>query len=305
MNKFLQFELWKDCNNKCAFCFNNNSATSVQRKIDRIKFVLNELKNKKYEDIERIGFIGGEFFDGQLATEELQNLFIELLNTALDRANVKQVLITTSFLFTDFTSLETTLRGLHDTSKLMICTSWDTKYRFKQEWSELLWEKNLTWVQKHFRDIKIHVEVLPTQFHIESVLAGKFNILDFENKYNVRVDYTDLNSGFNCKDKYEFQEKVPGFFPKRSDFLKFLVKVYTEGQATPDKFLNFANMSTLLWMECDGEYHLFIGYRGPVDGVTVNRAYPLPPMHENTSDYIDSHVRMRKDVLDMWETVNG
>lgn len=303
MNKFLQFELWKDCNNKCLFCFNDNSKTCVQNKIERINFVLDEMD--KYTDIEQIGFIGGEFFDGQLETDELKNLFIKLINKAINKENIKRVLVTTSLLFLNFSDLEYVLRSIDNTEKLMICTSWDTKYRFNRPWSKLLWENNLNWIQKHFSNVRIHVEILPTQWHIEDVLNNKFNIKDFENKYRVKVDYTDLNSGFNYKDKYEFQEHVPGFFPKRNDFLRFIQKVYEEEQADYNTFLNFENMSTLLWMEVDGEYKLYTGYRGPVDGVSVDSNYLLPPMHENTSDYIDSHKRMRKDIIDIWEAING
>lgn len=304
-HSFLQFELWKDCNNKCAFCFNDNSSTSCISKCNRIDFVLEELNKKEYTNIERIGLIGGEFFDGQLESTELLNKFILLIKTILNRKNVKQLLITTSLLFLDYSQFKYVLDSIDDTSKVLICTSWDTKYRFNKPWSKLLWEKNLFWLKKHYPNISVHVEIIPTQWHIIDVLNNKFNIRDFEEKFGVYVDYTDLNSGFKYNNKYEFQKDVPGFFPNRKDFIKFLHKVYLEGQASPEKFLNFKNMSTLLWVEVGNEYKLFSGYRGPVDGVSVDSTYELPPMHEDKSDYIDSHIRMRKDVLDVWENIYG
>lgn len=305
MGTFLQFELWKDCNNKCKFCFNNNSETSVESKLSRINFVHNELQKKeKYSDVKRIGFIGGEFFGGQLKTKELYNAFVNLINTVLIDPQIDQVLVTTSLIYYDIKQLNDFFRTISHREKLMICTSWDTKYRFHTPEDELLWEKNVEWIHKHFPEVKIHVEICPTQWHIEDVLNNKFNIKDFESKFDVRVDYTDLNSGFRYTNKYEFQNDVAGFFPKRETFLKFLQKVYTEGQATVDTFLNFENMSTLLWMSGWGNYTLYTGYRGPLDGETVDSDYGLPPMYEETSDYIDSHERMRKDVLMMWEVIN-
>lgn len=300
MHTFLQFELWKDCNNKCKFCFNDNSKTDVKSKIERLDFVSKELETLN-GNIKKVGFIGGEFFDNQLDDDLLLNKFISLLNTALSNKQIEQVLITTSLIYENTKWLSYVLHYLINTEKLMICTSWDTKYRFHTQKDELIWENNVKWLHTAYPQINVHVEICPTQWHIDDVLNNKFNIKEFEKYYNVVVDYTDLNSGFNYKDKYSFQKDVPGFFPKRDDFLKFLQKVYIEDQATKDKFLNFENMSTLLWMDDGYGYRLFKGYRGPVDGVSVDETYSLPPMHENKSDYIDSHVRMRKDVIDIWE----
>lgn len=302
MNSFLQFELWKDCNNKCLFCFNDNSCTTDTYKLNRLNFVLNELENP-YSGIDTIGFIGGEFFDGQMKSQELMDKFISVVNKALCKPEVKRVLITTSLLFLDTRCFTYIFTNLCNLDKVTICTSWDTKYRFNKPWSNLLWEKNIFWVKNNFPNMSIHVEIIPTQYHIDSVLNNEFNIIDFENKYGVRVDYTDVNSGFKYNNKYDFQKDVPGFFPRRKDFLKFLNKVYRDGSLTPDRFLNFNNMSTLLWMELNGVYTLIKGYRGPIDGETVDPEYPLPPMHEDKSDYIDSHVRMRKDILDLWENI--
>lgn len=299
---FLQFELWKDCNNKCKFCFNNNSETTTQSKIDRINFVQEKLKHLP-ESITRIGFIGGEFFDGQLADDRLMAGFISLLNEALNNDKIEQVLVTTSLIYQDTQWLGYVLHYLSRTDKLMICTSWDTKYRFHTEEAKLWWENNVKWLHQSYPQIKVHVEICPTQWHIEDVLEDKFNIPAFEKAFDVRVDYTDLNSGFNYANKYEFQKHVLGFFPKRETFLNFLYKVYTENQATKDKFLNFSNMSTLLWMDAGEGYKLYEGYRGPLDGESVDENYALPPMHESKSDYIDSHKRMRKDILDLWETI--
>lgn len=304
MNKhtFLQFELWKDCNNKCKFCFNNNATTSVQSKIERLNFVADKIQDIP-KGITRIGFIGGEFFDGQLKDDRVLMKFISILNEVLNNDKIEQVLITTSLIYKDYKWLSYVLHYLTHLEKLMICTSWDTKYRFHNVEAQIWWENNVSWLRQTYPQIKVHVEICPTQWHIEDVLNNKFNITKFEQYFDVQVDYTDLNSGFNYADKYEFQKAVPGFFPKRETFLNFLQKVYSEGQATSSKFLNFENMSTLLWMDAGRGYELFEGYRGPTDGETVDDNYLLPPMHENKSDYIDSHVRMRKDVIDIWENM--
>jgi hypothetical protein len=149
------------------------------------------------------------------------------------------------------------------------------------------------------------VETILTQDFITRVLDNKFNIKEFENRYFVTLDFCNpvVSNGF--KDKYSCSKELTNFFPKRNDFLKFLSKVYKEGQASPEKLSNYNNMSTMLWVDIDGTYTFLSGHRGPVDGVTVNQEYLLPTMHEKSSDYIDSNVRMRKDILDMWESFYG
>lgn len=304
MNNFLQFELWKDCNNKCSFCFNDNRVTSRESKKERLFFILNELTNPKYTSITKVGFIGGEFFDGQM-DDELFGLFQQVIAKSYLLPNVKQVLVTTSLLFEDLTKVITISNMFNRRNTLLFCTSWDTFGRFHTQESINLWEKNIDILHREVPTQQIHVEIIPTQRHILDVLNNKFNIQDFSNKFKVSVDYCTPCSGFIYKDKYDFEKHVPGFFPKRGDFLKFLYKVYSDGQATADMFTNYNNMSTLLWMSINGEYKLIEGYRGPIDGVTVNKDYPLPPMHTDKSDYIDSDARMRKDVLDVWETIYG
>ena len=304
MNNFLQFELWKDCNNKCTFCFNNNAATSADVKYTRISFIRDELKNPKYKSITKVGFVGGEFFDKQMDSA----LFYEFMLTiahAYMLPSVKQVLVTSSLLFEDLSQLITMCKLFNTDGKLLICTSWDTEGRFHTPRHNLLWNKNISKLHKILPYQEIHVEIIPTQAHILSVLADKFNINTFKSTFKVNVDYCTPCSGLVYKDKYDFDAHIPNFFPKRADFLRFLHKVYTEGQATPDMFTNYNNMSTILWMEVNGKYQCIEGYRGPLDGKTVDHDYPLPPMHENTSDYIDSHNRMRKDVLDVWENIYG
>lgn len=303
MNNFLQFELWKDCNNKCTFCFNNNAATARQAKLERLNFILNEIDNPRYKNIRRIGFIGGELFDGQMDAE-LLTLFTQILRKAYTFPHIEKICIATALLYTDLTQLLTISNLFNKDNLLLICTSWDTFGRFHTPEHLALWERNIEALHKQTPTQQIHVEIIPTQHHITAVLNGGFNITDFKHKYGVSVDYCTPCAGFVYKDMAEFEAHVPGFFPKRSDFIKFLYKVYSESQATPDMFTNYENMSTLLWMELNGKYQLVEGYRGPVDGKTIDPNYPLPTMHAETSEYIDSKVRMRKDVVDVWNCVN-
>ena len=63
---FLQYELWKDCNNSCKYCF-NQFVPKVRDKKAALKYAIKNLENRELEEGSTIGFMGGEFFGGQLS----------------------------------------------------------------------------------------------------------------------------------------------------------------------------------------------------------------------------------------------
>ena len=72
-HRFLQFNLWKDCNNNCEFCFyRGHKLLSNEKKISSINFVKERLLDLEESDFyNEIGFIGGEFFDNQIEDESV------------------------------------------------------------------------------------------------------------------------------------------------------------------------------------------------------------------------------------------
>lgn len=303
MKGFIQFQLWRDCNHKCPFCNAGVVSSTEEYKLKQLDFVKQELESGKYKDITRVGVIGGEFFDGQLSTERLINKFTDTLVYLTEKSEIEQVLVASALLYKDSVCIDRVLGSIKNKHKIMVCTSWDSKYRFAPHQPEELWEKNV----KHIYDKKlascVHVQTILTQHFINRVLDNKFNIYDFEHKYHARMDFNAPTISALSKDKYTMNSQLKDFFPKREDFLKFLYKVYKEGQADKDRFCNYDNMSDFLWYTIDTNFILLEGWHGPADGTTVNESSPLPSMHEEKSDYIDSHVRMRKDVLDVWENI--
>lgn len=65
-DKVIQFEVWNECNNGCKFCSNKFVYNlSDEQKLKTLDIVLQKVKSKDiYENYQRIGFIGGEFFQG-------------------------------------------------------------------------------------------------------------------------------------------------------------------------------------------------------------------------------------------------
>lgn len=304
MSHFYQFELWKDCNRNCTFCFNTNKGiTSNDVKYKRICTVKNELRNLYLSPGDKVGLIGGEFFGGQINYLDIMFEFITLVHTLLSEYQV-DVFITTSFLYKDNLFLRKFLEILPDNLKhnhLTLCTSYDVDGRFHNEDDIKVWENNVNMVKQAFPNVNLHTEIILAQPLIDAVLENKLDIKSF----TMPVSFHAPCCGLGYNDKHEFAKVVPNFFPKRLSFLKFLTKGYQEEWLTPDNCVNYAHMSDVLWMEDGGMYKRIVGLRGPIDGVTVDKNYPLPPMHEEKSDYIDSTVRMRWDVLDMWENFNA
>ena len=62
MNKFIQFQLWRDCNVGCAFCYNDGIAKGD--KVQMLNFARQRLLQDDIgTDYTSVGFIGVEFFD--------------------------------------------------------------------------------------------------------------------------------------------------------------------------------------------------------------------------------------------------
>ena len=241
--RFVQFELWKECSAGCKFCFNKglpdcDKLWSIQDCIDRIQ---HDPVVALYNEI---GFIGGEFFSGhELSDAAVENAFYQLMDTVTDNPHRWQKLyITTSFLYSDLTDLRVFLRYLKTKGfleRLLLCTSYDTIYRFHNENGLRLWERNVDTVHKEFPEVKIHIETIVTQDFCERVLDGRFSIPEFQKRFNVSVDYLEPNTGSFSGTKEAFDKVLPNFLLKRQTFLRFLHKVFVESPCVdPINFFN-------------------------------------------------------------------
>lgn len=220
--KFIQYQLWQDCRNGCKFCSERNQY-SVD-KIWALKFTLNKLDDEEVKDYEEVGIIGGEIFDNQLENDEVRKLFYELTEKICSM-HFKKIYVATSLIYDMNKYLKpylNFLRKLNVMDKVLLCTSYDIKYRFNADWKEPLWSKNMLELAKEYPDMKIHVETILTQHFLEAVLNKTFSISNFCKKYNVRVDYIEPSSGMFYNTKKDCEKACPGFFPKRETFVQFL-----------------------------------------------------------------------------------
>ena len=80
MSKILQYELWQECNNRCTYCTLGNNAvkTPDYMKLESINTAISELRQLVKGEVSTLGFIGGEFFQGQLYNPEVKQAFFDL-----------------------------------------------------------------------------------------------------------------------------------------------------------------------------------------------------------------------------------
>ena len=136
MTKVLQFELWRECNCFCTFCTlrEYNHSTPDRLKIEALDTALKELKGINSNIHETVGFIGGEFFQGQLSNIDVKNKFMEIMQYTNDMLNNKlidNVWINASLLIGNQKDLYDTINVFkNNEDKLWILTSYDTMGRF-------------------------------------------------------------------------------------------------------------------------------------------------------------------------------
>ncbi len=256
-NRFIQYELWKDCKNGCTFCFNKGQPDV--NKIESLNYTIEKLNDEEVDLYNEIGFIGGEFFDTQLDNDEVRRLFYHLFDICkvkIEEGKVKKLYVTTALLYDIEKHLVPFLQylrlnGLID--KTLLCTSWDVMGRFHTDGLKKLWEDNMLDLHKRFPELLIHTETIVTQAFINSVLEDKFSITDFCKTFDTRMDFIEPGSGFYYYDKKECAEHLKDFFPTKETFIKFLVKTYGNNEIDLNTFLSADIRSDVIYNILDGK----------------------------------------------------
>lgn len=233
MTKFIQFQLWRDCSSNCDFCYlkGMKDASSKENALIQTIEYIKKLDFSKYSEI---GLTGGEFFAKQLSNKRVRDLFY-CLNNVLARLlydkKISKVYITTSLLTKDLSQLIDCLdiyKHFHVTSQVLICTSYDTQYRFKNKNSEELWKSNMKQLYSIYPEVMLHTEIICTQDFILKVLNNSFNLRTLEKEYHSKINFIKPQCNTLAKTKEDFDKDLPNFLLHRQDFLEFLKKCKNE-----------------------------------------------------------------------------
>ena len=121
-------------------------------------------------------------------------------------------------------------------------------------------------------------------------MDGRFDIPGFKAEYSTSIDYLEPNTGSYYNGKEEFDRAVPGFLPKRKDFLRFLKKTCEDGSVEIFKLFSKKIRSDMIYLILNGKHVEICGRRnGPrLLGIHL----PILPKF----GYIDSDVDIADDV---------
>ena len=238
MSLQIQYELWRECNCKCTYCTLgiDNCLTSNELKLQSMQTAIDEMKQFKSNEHQTVGFIGGEFFQGQLNTPEIKSKFMELIteaNNLLNNNIVKDLWLNASLLIVNQDDLYEAINLIDDKTKLWVLTSYDTIGRFHTSKMLDTWKYHMNKLHNDYPEVKLNTTSILTGDFIEKYLNDEFDIEDFKAKYhtNLFLKTTVKPGHLSHLTKQEINDKIGNFFPKQEKFQEFLFTYYSrEGE---------------------------------------------------------------------------
>lgn len=293
----IQFELWSDCNNRCNFCYLNNTITLENEKLKNLQFAIDNTPKYIEEGYNEFSIIGGELFQGQIS-ETIRGKFfeyIQLIDKCFKENKITQFQINCTLTSSIQTDLFETLEILKNhQDKVWIATSYDTIGRFHNTQTENNWKDNILKIKKLYNKIHINTNMIVTGDMIDKVINNNFDIIKFSQDFNTDISFTppavkriDENILVNqyMDEKIKLQNEIPNFFPTREDFIKFLTYLHSH-KFDLSKVINDENRARVLIN----------------DGFIDNRNKPLHIECEHNicyHGYINSHKCMVCDKINL------
>lgn len=196
-----EFVLWDNCSNNCKFCYQKQhyKFLNLLHKKDSCKLVKQFLLSDKYINGNHILLVGGEIFDDQL----IKNEFLDLCKVVIQKMNNQEIdlfYINTNLIYKNTDMLFDFLDLIEEHklfNRLKFTTSYDISGRFSTKEHENIMISNLRNIKHRYNNINIVVNVILTKPCCEEILKNNFNIFDFQNKYDVKINlipYIDFNS---------------------------------------------------------------------------------------------------------------
>lgn len=256
-----QIELWEECNSRCSFCYlgNNNKQISDIQKIQNLNNAINRISNDAlYEYVDCLGFIGGEFFQGQLRNEQVKEKFLALMTIAskkLIEQKICEVWISASLLIGNHEDLYQTLDIFSSNiDKIWLLTSYDTIGRFHSDKQKLDWIQNIQKIKNKYPTINVNITSIVSGDFIERYISKTLDLFEIAGRFNCScfLKPTARIAGF-IDDKIALNQIIPDFFPSRAKMLKFLMQFkMNEPSFMYDKLFN---------MSCRASYLELYGHR--------------------------------------------
>lgn len=297
MYKTFQYELWHECNSQCKFCFlskRNFIKETTDKKMQSLFQLNKELDNLDTNIYKTVGIIGGEFFQGQIDSKELEALFIStiLKMYGMRKDNkINSIWITATLTIGDQKLLYKILDIAKeaDITNLWICTSWDSVGRFHTDKMLETWEYNMHKIHNDYPTVKLNTSIILTEDLLQKYINNEFNPKEFSKTFNTSLFYkpailprefeeekeNSCDKDFLLTSRKKMQEKMGiNFYPKRSTMLKFLQLYSEKDPDTFDKIYNNLFRSS--------EAH-FTSMDGKIDSVISTRSTDITKESLNTT----------------------
>ena len=260
-HNMVQYSVWPNCCNACQFCLRlNRDIWGKQAMIKRIHDIRKNITVVDWQDTfsDGISLLGGELYFIQ--DKEIQDEFMLLIDDIIEKIlktspnpNVKFSTVTNglynpTFLFRVLDRIAKEV-GTHH---MDINFSYDIKYRYASEEKRLQCIENINKVHDRYNYI-VGVQTITTQYFIEKVLSGEFDIKKFEEEV---IPGSELHLLYPHPIN-PLLPPLPDFQFKRVSLIKFLMYLKNNLQRHYQNFywstynsgiFKFTGMS-----DCDGE----------------------------------------------------
>ena len=316
--KQFQFELWQECNNLCKFCFlgQENRKTVDEMKLNNLKRLKDIILDKEYiSQYDNISLIGGEFFQGQLRNPEVKKRFFEIIDIIfdkMDKGEIHSSWIAATLTIGEQTDLYELLEKYSktesykkytpytDNNGLWICTSYDTIGRFHTKEAEENWKFHMKRISELYPNVKKNTCSILTQDLMEKYNNNEIMFEQFCSEYKTSIFFKPPDWGL-LKDKFEMEERVPGFFPKKKTAQKFFTKLLMKEGDLAQKIMNNTYRSDILVKNYNnGEYTYCKRSKTEKNEYGTSKFDLLPCEHYKMyQSYIDSDDCIKCDLEEM------
>lgn len=246
LDQCLQFEIWYECNSKCKFCYlaKDVEYTSDKIKLRNLQAIIDKVSDLSiYKKYDKLSYLGGEFFQGQMRNPEVKAKFMELMektNWLLQNGYIQCVWLYATLTIGDQKDLYETMEKFQfKKGQFWLLTSYDTIGRFHSQKMEETWKYHMNKLHELYPELLFNTTTIITGDLIDKYLTDEFSFKDFSEKYHTAffLKYPWLTKA--AKTKQEFNKILPNFFPTRAKMLDFLAKLKQHDIELWDKLFNF------------------------------------------------------------------
>lgn len=305
IKKSLQFELWQECNNHCAFCYlgTENLKTPIEVKLKSLHNVLEKISDENViKDYEVISYLGGEFFQGQLNTPEVKEAFFKLMNKTAELYNtnkIEEVWIYATMTTGDQAELFQTLDLFNKEKEgLWVLTSWDTKYRFTEAKLKV-WEDTVARIHKEYPKIKMNTTTIITEDLCKKYLNNEFTFEELSEKYGTAFFFKQCGVHGDIHKVEDFRKHknaLPEFFTTKDMFRKFLIKFKRqESEIMWDKLFNIQYRADMLYRNFNDDREMMLTKRHKDTKNEIELGYNNYEMLTNTCGHLLSYACFKDD----------